>query len=120
MMGKKEFRDYVCRPFCMFFKTGSKEYLACQAALVIERLVERGQLNPDTLPKQKGPHLWEKRDPFLERVICETCSFMSDDCDYQSSTPPPGAEPCGGYLLLAFLKQKMLVNTADLMTLSEE
>ena len=46
-MTKKDFKDYICRPFCMFYKEGQKEEMACQGALVVESLVRQRRITID-------------------------------------------------------------------------
>ena len=114
-MGKTNFKDYICRPFCKFFREGEKEEMACQGARVIEQMVRRKRLDPVLLPQhRKTPSLWKNRDPILVAHVCQNCPFREEDCDYQSASPPPDAEPCGGYILLRLLKEKGLISAGDL------
>ena len=43
-MRKKHFKEYICRPFCKFFREGEKEEIACLGALVVEEMVKRRRL----------------------------------------------------------------------------
>ncbi len=114
-MGKREFKDYICRPFCKFFREGEKEEMACRGARVVELLVQRGGLKPGNLPRHgKDPSLWDKRDTALEKNVCQNCPFYTGGCDFQSPNQPPGSEPCGGYILLSLLKEKGNISVADL------
>ena len=112
---KHQFKDYICRPFCMFFREGQKEAMACQAAQVIQRWVSQGRLNPQVLTRyQKHPRLWEKRDAALDADICKHCPFRVKDCDFTSPSPPPDCEPCGGYILISLLKENGMIAPEDL------
>ena len=44
-MQKKDLQDYVCRPFCSFFREGEKEDLLCQGAIYIGQLVKEGKID---------------------------------------------------------------------------
>lgn len=102
-MAKTDFQQYVCQPFCAFFKPGEKEELACQGALVVERLAASGRFDPSMIPAQrKRPELWSRPDPALTKAVCDRCSFRIDGCDFRAAIA--GAEPCGGYLLLRIMQ----------------
>ncbi|MBN2373751.1 hypothetical protein JXL19_08190 [bacterium] len=114
-MGKEGFKGYICRPFCAFFRDGSKEELACRGALLVEYMLNAGIVSPDMIPeKSKSTRLWNRRDKDMERTVCQRCPFQKADCDFQSDIPPSGAEPCGGYILLSILKQKGIIGIADI------
>ena len=114
-MSKRDFKDYICRPFCRFFREGEKEEMACLGAKVLEYLVGLGRLNSEDLPRHgKDPHLWAERDGHLRRYLCTYCDFYAEDCDFQSQYPPPGSEPCGGYVLLSLLMEKGMIDIIDL------
>jgi len=120
-MCKKNFKEYICRPFCKFFREGEKEEMACQGAQVIEEMVRRKRLDPPLLPQNgKRPSLWKNHDPVLVAHVCQNCPFQKEDCDYQSACSPPGTEPCGGYILLSLLKEKGFINTRDLEGLPDD
>jgi hypothetical protein len=112
---KNEFKDYVCRPFCMFYREGRKEDLACQGSEVIERLVKQGRLHPEQLPRDgKIPGKRWQHDAALDAAVCQPCPFKAHGCDFQSESPPPYAEPCGGYIILTLLKERGLLSSLDL------
>jgi hypothetical protein len=115
-MVKAAFANYLCRPFCSFFRAGSKEEMACQGALVLTALVQGGRLAPEQLPapEAKERRLWQKADKALERVLCLPCPFAVDGCDFHSPLRSAETEPCGGYLLLQLLKESGSINDADL------
>lgn len=114
-MGKKEFKYYICRPFCRFFREGQKDEMACRGAQVIELLIASGRLDSKKLPRNgKDPYLWEKHDSDLETSVCQNCPFFAHDCDYQSINQLPGSEPCGGYILLCLLKKNGSIIIDDL------
>jgi hypothetical protein len=103
-MSKTEFQDYICLPFCAFYKPGAKEEFLCRGAGLVERLLRRKRLSPEDI---QG---WRKDDPFppgqetdLESAVCAGCLFRNEDCDFKSTPPPEDARPCGGLLLLAQL-----------------
>ena len=45
-MSKTDFQEYICRPFCDFFKPGVKEEMTCRGAVLVEQLVRRRRLTP--------------------------------------------------------------------------
>ena len=82
LMKKTDFKHYICLPFCVFFREGEKEEMACQGALVIEELIRKGVLKSNELPGTgKDPELWEKHDESLE-IVCGMCPFKPEDCDF--------------------------------------
>ena len=114
-MGKGGFKGYICRPFCTYFREGAKEDMACRGAQVVESLLQAGVFHIDHIPiNGKSPHLWACRDEILEQWVCRSCPFRAEDCDFRSAIPPPGAEPCGGYILLSLLKEKGIITITDL------
>ena len=99
----------------MFFREGEKEDLACQGAEVIERLVKQGRLHPEQLPRDgKIPGKRWQHDAALDAAVCQLCPFKAQDCDFQAESPPPDAEPCGGYILLTLLQEKGTIFSIDL------
>ncbi len=103
-MAKSDIKDFVCVPFCSFYREGAKEELICNGARVVEILLKRGVLSPERLTAMKGrPCPAVRREPALEAKVCGECPFRAEDCDFQSATPPPNARPCGGFILLSLL-----------------
>jgi hypothetical protein len=114
-MPKDHFQTYVCRPYCMFFKEGEKEDLSCRGAQIVEQLVERERLDLMTMPPlHKEARLWEKHRSYLSSYICNSCPFFAEDCDFQGMGPADDVEPCGGFILLAHLYDKKMIETCDL------
>jgi len=120
-MGKRDFTDYICHPFCIFFRKGVKEDLACQAAEVVEQLIKLGRLDREQLPRQrKNLSGWEKHDPILDDRVCHHCTFKTKDCEFQSKNPSLAVDPCGGYILLTLLKRDGIITPADLEEIAAE
>ena len=118
-MAKNDFMDYVCRPYCMFFKKGQKEAMTCRGAEVVEKLVLLKQIDPAGLPRfEKDLRLWQNYKKIFGKYICATCPFRSKDCDFMSEVPQAGAdaeiEPCGGFILLALLIDNDLIDMPGL------
>lgn len=115
-MSKTVVQNYLCRPFCSFFRAGAKEEMACQGALVLDALLQRRRLSPEQLPAPAGKErrLWQEEDQGLERVLCRPCSFALDGCDFHSAFRSAQTEPCGGYLLLQLLTDAGTLSCADL------
>jgi hypothetical protein len=115
MTEKRDFHDYICRPFCTFYREGEKEELACQGAQAVEQLLKKGLLSRDQFRQyKKDPDRRWIRDPLLDQRICKPCPFRKEDCDFQSENPPPSSEPCGGYILFTLLKEKGIIFLKDL------
>jgi hypothetical protein len=102
---KEAFKDYICKPFCSYFRENSKEDLACQAALVVVELANSGRLDMGALSVfNKGVDDCWQHDRDLDKTVCSQCSFWKEDCDFQSEENWDHAEPCGGYKVLSLLK----------------
>jgi hypothetical protein len=115
-MSKTDFQEYICRPFCDFFKPGLKEEMTCRGALLVEHLVRRRRLTPeDFLPLDRNQPLIPGREADLEAAVCRDCPFQAEDCDFQSADPPPGCRPCGGLVLLRQLIIKGLIAIPELL-----
>ncbi len=116
IMGKKDVAEFVCAPFCSFYREGVKEELICNGASLLEVLVNKGILSPGRLSAiAPEPAIFTRKNGLMEKVVCAPCPFLADDCDFRSADPPPGAEPCGGYRLLAMLAAMGLVSPEQLM-----
>jgi len=118
-MKKNDFADYICHPFCTFYRPGVKEDLACRGAELIELLIREKGLNPETftlIDKKTLP--FPGQDPALEAVVCDPCPFKSEDCDFKSPAPPEDCEPCGGLVLLFRLKDQGIISLQNLIELN--
>ena len=114
-MTKKDFEDYICRPFCMFYKEGQKEEMSCQGALVVEFLVSQKRISIEQVYLSvKDYQLCLKHKDTLTRYVCRQCPFMKEDCDFQSTAPSDDLEPCGGYMVLACLIENRDIDTGDM------
>jgi len=114
-MSKSTFQTYICKPYCVFFQKGEKEEMACQGAMVAERLVHNNKFSPlDVSAPSFKKGIPFKEDETLLRLVCEQCPFEEQDCDFRSPSPPEGAVPCGGYILLFLLTSKGLLSVKDL------
>lgn len=114
-MNKNQFKEYICRPYCMFFKEGKKEDMFCRGAVVVEMLVGNNRIDSTKIHRyKKKPGLWNKHKKNLETLVCSKCSFRKQDCDFQSENPPENTEPCGGFILLSLLKENNMVTVPDM------
>jgi hypothetical protein len=115
-MTKTNFIDYICRPYCMYFREGAKEDMACLAARIAEKLSEQSFFDPPAISLEKDPSAWlnQSRDAVLLEIVCQRCEFMDDDCDFRSDNPPPDTEPCGGLILLSLLMSCAVIDRASL------
>ncbi len=109
-MAKNDFKNYICEPFCSFYRSGLKEELACGGALMLENLLRDHKLSPEILfLMQKERHSTVRRNSILDMTVCAGCDFFVDGCDFKSTVKHPDAEPCGGYRLLDLLMAKDLI-----------
>ena len=103
-MAKKDIKDFVCKPFCSFYREGVKEEMICNGARIVEILLERGVLSPLSLSWiERCSALSTEEYALLQEMVCRPCPFLADGCDIRSAAPPVDAEPCGGYILLSLL-----------------
>lgn len=104
MKDKEKITDLVCRQYCRFYKPGEKEEMSCAgyaffARRLSKELIDELAQNPgDTRSLKKFEH-----DPKVEAVLCASCPFFEDGCDFVNEEPVVGAVPCGGYMLLKCL-----------------
>ena len=109
-MSKIDFQNYICRPYCIFFREGEKEEMACYGARIVAALVQRKLVAPEHIRFTKDPELWPKHRPILEAHVCSRCPFRAEDCDFQSDEPEDDLEPCGGYVVLSLLVENRLID----------
>lgn len=115
-MSKNTFKNYICKPHCVFFKDGEKEEMACYGAVIAQRVVTYKNLSPprvDQEPEKKDTRF--QHDADLIRMVCANCPFEADDCDFRSSSPPPNPVPCGGYIFLYRQKSTGVITVNDLI-----
>jgi hypothetical protein len=118
-MSKNDFKEYVCRPYCMFYKEGQKEEMACRGAEVLETLALQKYISPEELPRfEKESHLWGRYRAILGKYVCAQCPFRGNDCDFMSeasgSAHDAGIEPCGGFILLVLLIENDFIDMSSL------
>ena len=120
-MVKKDIKDYICRPFCSFYRKGVKEELICRGAEDVGNLMQRGVLRFDGLPGEKKDFSSsDLRNGGLETTVCRKCAFFEEDCDFQAEKGPPDAEPCGGYILLFLLIGNGVISIDELTESNDE
>jgi hypothetical protein len=103
-MAKKDIKDFVCKPYCSFYREGVKEELICSGARIVAIFLERGVLSPLSLSWiEHNSSLSSEEYALLQEIVCRPCPFLADGCDFRSAAPPVDAEPCGGYILLSLL-----------------
>ena len=120
IMAKKEIKDYICRPFCTFYREGEKEELICRGARKIEKLLENGVLDIEELACNKNLFsIPSVRDTVLETAVCLKCDFRKEDCDFQSEQGPIEADPGGGYILLCLLIANGVISINELTEIDD-
>ncbi|MCF8111314.1 MAG: hypothetical protein K9J85_07465 [Desulfobacteraceae bacterium] len=112
---KTDFKDYICRPFCIFFAEDEKEDMACLGARTAARLYQGGKISEKNIRNvEKDRGVWEKHRTDLGFVLCRACEFKAQDCDFQSPEPSDDLEPCGGYIVLVHLIENRTLDITDL------
>ena len=114
-MSKTDFQDYICRPFCDYFKPGNKEELLCRGALVVEKLVRRQRLTPENFRDlDREEPLIPGQEPTWKTPSVRSCPFRAEDCDFRSARPPADCRPCGGLVLLHRLQTRGTISMPEL------
>jgi hypothetical protein len=121
-MAKRDIKQYICRPFCSFYREGVKEELICYGARLIENLLQQGVVRVTELPGDGHGFslVCAAQESFLDNAVCALCAFRREDCDFRSQPRPADAEPCGGYILIDLLLQKGVLSPADLTECRDE
>ncbi len=117
---KKEFSGFICRPYCAFFKEGQKDEMACGAALMAVSLMENGLLTIASFPELEEVDNAQRGDRLLFELICRSCPFVLDGCDFRLPTPPADAVACGGFVILCALYRTGTVTSEMLRTIAHE
>lgn len=100
---KQDFSAFICGPYCVFFKEGQKEDMACGAAPAAMELIRRGLVSIEDLPNPPDDQYLRRDNQHLREIICRTCPFVLDGCDFRLPEAPDDAVPCGGFVLLRLL-----------------
>ncbi|HTP64855.1 MAG TPA: hypothetical protein VMJ66_05645 [Geobacteraceae bacterium] len=109
-MAKKDVAGFVCRPFCSFYREGVKEELICNGARLVEMLLDKGILSQGQLSAiEPSMSIAARKNRRMAETVCAPCPFIEDGCDFRAKVPPPGAVPCGGYILLGLLLAKNMI-----------
>ena len=120
-MAKSDVKDFVCRPYCSFYREGVKEELICSGARLLETLIKCGVVPASALESVgEESALSSEEYALLEEMVCRPCPFLADGCDFRSPVPPPYAEPCGGFILLALFAGKDIIRLDKLKEMSGE
>jgi hypothetical protein len=120
-MAKNDIKDFVCKPFCSFYREGAKEELICDGARLLEILMKKKVLSLEAIADVKPAlSLDSVKSTAAGDAICRDCPFLRDDCDFRSEAPPADAEPCGGFILLALLAADGAVSLEGLSEIGNE
>ena len=118
-MERRRLVETVCGEYCAFFKPGKDEELACRGLLVLQELSRRRK----DLPRPEKSEMRKETGEYLEALLCLSCPFSSDGCDFaagnrgENSPPGPGEViPCGGFLFLGYCLDQ---GTIDIQLLNE-
>lgn len=90
----------LCERYCVYYKPGKNEELACRGYVVVEQLLHRKTI---IVPDAGGRSFDLNKAELLMQRLCASCDFRENDCDF---TTDRAASPCGGFLLLAQLIER--------------
>ena len=99
----------LCFPFCVYYKPGKNERLACRGYKVVERLLRKGKIPP--LASDAGRDFDRRRAESIVKTMCKACDFQKDGCDFMLDRNAP---PCGGFVLLARLIETGVIVVEDI------
>jgi hypothetical protein len=94
--------------FCVYYKPGKKEELACRGHQVVERLMREGR---QLTFERSGSQCDAERSELIVRKVCSGCGFREDGCDFILDRTAP---PCGGFALLSQLAAEGIIRISDL------
>jgi radical SAM protein with 4Fe4S-binding SPASM domain len=107
--------ELVCAQHCSYYKAGQKEDLACQGFKLLQRLADQ---DPATMSRVPARDEYESENRFpclLHHILCRSCDFLIDGCDFKDPDHKAQAEPCGGYIVVEQLLGQPLVNENRLL-----
>jgi hypothetical protein len=108
MNGDTERMREICLNYCVYYKPGKDENLACLGFLVIEKILEEGM----TLDLEKRRDAaGSEAERMLVREMCLRCPFYPEDCDY--IIEKGDAAPCGGFVALRGLIQERCITLRE-------
>lgn len=98
----------ICRNFCVYYKPGKDEELACLGYLVTKALMAKaGGL---VLTEVTGEAA--EAEGMLVKTMCLHCPFHAADCDYILKSGD--AVPCGGFVALKGLLRDNIIAIAEI------
>ena len=97
-MKERIYSEIICKGFCSFFKEG-KDELLCGGYKFLRDNLTPNELEHLTHFVDRAEGLKKQIPPDNETLfglICSTCDFHIDGCDYREDRSGP---PCGGFIL---------------------
>lgn len=117
-MNTEELQGLLCARYCSYYKPGKTEELACKGYSVIERLFAAQKKIPVRIDKVV---LKTTAEDDLFRILCRTCPFYEQDCDFaawrrgnRGNDAGEAVNPCGGFLCLGDCIDTGIVDIRDL------
>ena len=98
---RMDLRKEICEAHCRYYKPERVQEETCRGYAVLEghpRLWEHFPLEPSGY---RPSGMDSATEQVLSRLICGTCLFRRNDCDFVQHLQ--GAVPCGGFLVLGLL-----------------
>jgi len=90
----------ICHAQCVFYREGKEEFLCGTYRFLVKHFSPEDLTG---LPEKMEPDFSE--DDWIMKNICKHCEFLVDGCDYREGNTSP---PCGGYVVVEFLRKKGL------------
>lgn len=98
----------LCENFCSYYKPSKEAELSCRGFVVVKELIKTGRQVPFDVSKRRSSPLTEEA---LRKVLCPTCPFYEDDCDFILQKGE--ALPCGGFIILGHVIERGIIGVDD-------
>ena len=108
MMNASPLEQKLCLKFCLYYKPGKNEELACKGFTVVEQLTQRGVR---IVFEKYGLELNATVQELLRQRMCLACAFHEQDCDFMLDRT---ARPCGGFVLIAQLLDSGVITIEEI------
>ncbi|HSH71225.1 MAG TPA: hypothetical protein VK997_14985 [Deferrisomatales bacterium] len=107
----------VCAEHCRYYKPWATPEPDCNSAQWLLELVGGRAKLLDAVERLRGRRLslTQVQEGTLLRQVCTPCQHYPHNCAYRRPDRSPGAEPCGGLLVLGQLLGAGLITPEDLL-----
>lgn len=108
MRNSQPLKQTLCLNYCVYFKPGKDEGLACRGYVVVEKLMRSGKV---IAFERSGKKPDVATNESLVQKMCMICDFHEHDCDFMQDRRSP---PCGGFVLLLKLLSSETITLEDI------